>query len=74
MRHRDNLIISQKTPLNKDDTETQTYGCRHTNPSICSSNSLNGVCAFVAKDSICRRPPRSWKKIYSDFKVGINEN
>jgi hypothetical protein len=74
MRHKDDLIISQKAPLNKDDTETQTFGCRHTNPSICSSNSLEGICAFVAKDSICKRPPRSWKRIYSDLKAVIHED
>ena len=70
MSHKDDLIISQKAPLNKEDTETQTFGCRHTNPSICSSNSLDGVCAFVTKNSICRRPPRTWKKIYIALKGG----
>lgn len=74
MRHKDDLIISQKAPLNKDDTETQTFGCRHTNPSICSSNSLEGICAFVAKNSICKRPPRSWKRIYLDLKAAIHED
>lgn len=72
--HKDDLIISQKAPLSKDDTETQTFGCRHTNPSICSSNSLEGICAFVAKNSICKRPPRSWKRIYLDLKAAIHED
>jgi len=74
MRHKDDLIISQKAPLNKEDTENQTFGCRHTNPCICSSNSLEGICAFIAKDSICKRPPRSWKRIYSDLKAAIHED
>lgn len=58
------LQIKQDHPLYTQDTETQTYGCRHTNPDICSSNSLDGTCAFITKDNICTKPPRSWKNIY----------
>lgn len=47
------------------DTATQTEGCRHTNPEICSNNELSGVCAFVREDGICFRPPRSWAKQFT---------
>lgn len=46
-------------PLHPQDTETQTYGCRQNNPDICSSNGLDGVCAFASKDGICRKPSRA---------------
>ena len=51
-------------PLHPLDSETQTHGCRHTNPNHCSKNSLPGVCAFVRKDNICLSPPWTWKKQY----------
>jgi hypothetical protein len=47
-------------PLHPLDSETQTHGCRHTNPSVCAKHSLPGVCAFVRKDDICLSPPQSW--------------
>ncbi|WP_134082118.1 hypothetical protein [Thiohalophilus thiocyanatoxydans] len=51
-------------PLNDEDTETQTVGCRHTNPNICSKNMMPNVCAFSREDGICKSPPASWKKQY----------
>lgn len=53
-------------PLKPKDTETQTVGCRHTNPDICAKNRLPKVCAFVRGDGICLAPPQSWPK---QFKV-----
>ena len=64
-------LIMKNSNLNKLDTEDQTYGCRHSNPDICSYNGLAGVCAFCSKDSICKRPPRSWKKMYQKLKEEI---
>lgn len=61
------LKINLRAPLNEFDTETQTYGCRANNPSICNNCYLDGVCAFVTNDHICRRPSRSWKKIYHEL-------
>lgn len=52
-------------PLNSKDTEEQTYGCRANNPDICRYYMLDGVCAFSSKDSICKKPSRSWKKQYA---------
>ena len=46
------------------DTENETFGCRHTNPNICSKNMLPNKCAFASVDKMCRIPPISWKKIY----------
>jgi hypothetical protein len=51
-------------PLRPKDTEFQTEGCRHTNPSICKNNSLPEVCAFVREDGICMMPSKSWSKQY----------
>lgn len=44
------------------DSETQTVGCRHTNPDICGKNGLPKVCALVRADEICLAPPSSWPK------------
>jgi len=46
-------------PLNKQDTELQTYGCR-------ANNSVDGVCAFISIDNICHKPSRAWKKAVSE--------
>ena len=55
-------------PLQEGDSETQTVGCRHTNPDICAKNSMPGKCAFVSSDGICLAPPRSWKLQYSKLR------
>jgi hypothetical protein len=55
-------------PLKPRDTVSQTEGCRHTNPSICGSNQLPNVCAFVREDGICLKPPLSWAKQYEKLK------
>lgn len=55
-------------PLNPDDTENQTYGCRQNNPEICGNNGLNNICAFEREDCICLKPSRSWKKQYHKLK------
>lgn len=57
------LKIPFNAPLNEVDTESQTY-----NPNICGNNGLAGVCAFVSKDGICRKPSRAWKKQYQKLK------
>ena len=58
------LRVKFSAPLNKDDTETQTVGCRANNPDICGNAYLNGVCAFVTPDGICRKPSSAWKRQY----------
>lgn len=63
-----NLCIPIRSPLNKLDTESQTYGCRQNNPDICGYCYLEGVCAFVSDDKICRHPSSKWKKIYKELK------
>lgn len=64
----DKTLLMAKKELHKEDTEEKTYGCRHTNPDICSNNSIPDTCAFTSKDCICRKPPRSWKKLYEELK------
>ena len=55
-------------PLHPLDTANHTYGCRHTNPTICGRNYMPGICAFVRDDGICIDPPMSWPKQYSKLK------
>ncbi len=62
------LRFSFSAPLNDKDTETQTYGCRHTNPDICKNNGLQDICAFVSSDCICKQPSKAWKKKYKELK------
>jgi len=63
------LKIPFKNPLNEQDTETQTFGCRQNNPDICANNGIEGVCAFASPDHICKRPSRSWKSQYNKLKA-----
>jgi hypothetical protein len=63
------LRVPFNAQLHEQDSESQTYGCRQNNPDICGSNSLEGVCAFVTDDHICRKPSRSWKKQYQKLKA-----
>lgn len=62
------LCISIRSPLHIEDSEKQTYGCRQSNPDICGFCYLDGVCAFVTKDHICKHPSAKWKKIYEELK------
>jgi len=55
-------------PLHPEDSEKQTFGCRHTNPDVCAKNRLMNVCAFVRKDSLCLSPTQSWPKQYLKLK------
>ena len=63
-----NLRIGFSEPLKKQDTEYQTYGCRANNPDICKNNGVEGICAFVCDDYICKMPSRAWKKKYNELK------
>ncbi len=63
-----NLKTPFNAPLNEQDSESQTFGCRQNNPDICGYNGLPGTCAFVTKDGICRKPSRAWKKQYQKLK------
>ena len=62
------LKVPFNAPLNPQDTETSTYGCRQNNPDICAYNGLSGVCAFESSDCICKKPSRAWKKQYLKLK------
>jgi len=64
--------IKRDKPLHCLDNKNQTYGCRHSNPDICSKHDMPGVCAFVKQDNICTRPPLSWGKIYKKLKEDKN--
>lgn len=66
------IKIPFKAPLNEEDTEIRTYGCRANNPNICANNGLPNVCAFASDDCICRKPSRAWKKQYEKLK-GVQE-
>ena len=57
-----------KAPLNKYDSEEQTYGCRANNPDICKNNGIPDLCAFERDDCICKSPTKAWKKQYLKLK------
>ena len=59
------LRVKFSAPLNDKDTETQTFGCRANNPDICGNAYLEGVCAFVTHDGICRKPSAAWKRQFN---------
>lgn len=58
------LSVKFSAPLNPQDTETQTYGCRANNPDICKNAYMEGICALVDSDCICKQPSKAWKKQY----------
>ncbi len=62
------LKVSFSEKLNPEDTLEQTKGCRANNPDICGNNSVQGVCAYVREDGICKRPSRAWAKQYKKLK------
>ena len=66
------ILVPFIAPLNADDTETQTYGCRQNNPDICGKNCMPDICAFVRKDNICKSPSRAWKRQYLQLKEETN--
>lgn len=55
-------------PLNPLDTETKTFGCRHTNPDIYAKNGIPKLCALVRADKMCFSPPQSWPKQFLKLK------
>ena len=57
-------LIMKNKPLQKNDNLIQTFGCRHSNPDICSMNGIKDKCAFCSDDKICKCPPKSWNKTY----------
>ena len=63
--NKNELRIPFNNPLHEQDNETQTFGCRATNPDICKNNMLEGICAFVSSDSICHSPSKGWMKQYA---------
>lgn len=62
------LKIAFSAPLNEQDSETQTYGCRQNNPNIYANNNIPGICASTSYDCICKKPSRSWKKQFYKLK------
>ena len=63
-----NLRVAFSAPLNPNDSDIQTFGCRQNNPDICGNNGIEGICAFASTDGICRKPSRAWKKKYYELK------
>lgn len=66
------LHFGFNAPLNPEDSEEKTFGCRANNPDICRCYMLDGTCAFVNPDKICKKPSRSWKKQYAKLKEKRN--
>ncbi len=59
---------ARNAPLHSEDSETQTVGCRHTNPDICAKNQMPDVCAFARSDRMCFAPPKSWPQQFRILK------
>lgn len=64
------IRVPFSAPLNEEDTEIQTYGCKANNPDICANNAIPGICAFTSDDGICKSPSRAWKKQFNLLKEG----
>ncbi len=62
--------VSFNAPLNDEDTENQTWGCRANNPDICKNNGIPELCAYSRNDCICKCPSRAWKRQYEKLKIG----
>lgn len=62
------LCIPLRGHLHKEDSDNQTFGCRHSNPDICGYCYLEGICAFNSPNNICKHPSAKWKKIYIELK------
>jgi hypothetical protein len=60
-------------PLVPGDSPTQTVGCRHSNPDICSRHLVPSACAFVRTDGMCRAPSGSWPKQYAKLRAQAEE-
>ncbi len=71
MKTEKELRIKFNAPLNPQDSETQTYGCRANNPNICGNCYIEGICAFACEDNICKKPSVAWKKQYKKLKGDI---
>ena len=72
MKTEKELRIKFNAPLNPQDSETQTYGCRANNPDICGNCYIEGICAFASEDNICNKPSVAWKKQYQKLKDSIS--
>lgn len=62
---------ASQEPLRPKDTVAQTVGCRHTQPAVCTKNSMPKVCAFVHQDGLCLSPPKSWPKLFVKLKQRV---
>jgi len=62
------MKIDHNAPLSPNDTENQTFGCKHSNPNTCRDYDLADICAFVRTDTICKKPPRGWQKRFQLLK------
>jgi hypothetical protein len=60
-------------PLQPGDTESQTVGCRHSHPDVCSKHSQETVCAFARADEMCLSPAGSWAKRFRKLAMAAGE-
>jgi hypothetical protein len=61
-------------PLEPQDTERTTLGCRRAKPDFCGKNSMEDVCAHVRIDGMCTSPPLGWPKQFRSLKVLAEED
>ena len=67
------LRFSLKAPLNDGDTESQTYGCRATNPDICKKYYVEGTCAFTSPGLYAKHHQQNGKIIIKRLWREIND-
>ena len=67
------LRIPFSERLHELDTAEQTFGCRHSNPDICGSNSISGICSFTRSDHLCLKPSKAWPKQYLKLKEATTD-
>ena len=65
------LKVPFSAPLNKLDTEAQTYGYRANNSDFWANNFIQDVCVFNSKGYIIwRKPSRAWRKQFIKLSGG----
>ena len=62
------IHVGFHAPLNDGDSPAETVGCRHTEPNNCARHSIEGKCAYVRPDGVCKTPPNTWAGQFQKLK------
>lgn len=72
LKNKKKINFGFDSPLNPEDSPTQTYGCRARVASTCKNYMMENVCAYCREDTICQKPSRLWKKQYEKLKSELS--